>query len=286
MPRFGRITEATHPSFNGSGETADVRTYVRIVFGCCDTGEAMRWDSQRVDREKGRSLPGLEVERVRTFDAPEALGINFHEVRAKSALNQVPGDYLPFNWTVNAFRGCSHACSYCQSGETPILMADGRPRGTCGPAGGRSDPRDDQEGKYRRYVTTEVLAHWETVKEAYRVTLEDGTELVASGDHRYWTRRGKWKHVIGAQQGPLQRPHLTINDHSAGIGRFAEGPDTDAPIYRRGYLCGLIRGDGNLGRMRTAARADRSTAVPIQVGPGRFRGASRATNTWRSWTCI
>ena len=43
---------------------------------------SMRWDSQRVDREQGRSLPGLDVERVRTFDAPEALGINFHEVRA------------------------------------------------------------------------------------------------------------------------------------------------------------------------------------------------------------
>ena len=34
---------------------------------------------------------------VRTFDAPEALGINFHEVRAKSALNKVPGDLPPFN---------------------------------------------------------------------------------------------------------------------------------------------------------------------------------------------
>jgi DNA repair photolyase len=66
-----------------------------------------------MERENGRRLPGLEVDRVRTFDAPEALGINFHEVRAKSALNKVPGDFLPFNYTVNAFRGCSHACRYC-----------------------------------------------------------------------------------------------------------------------------------------------------------------------------
>ena len=73
----------------------------------------MRWDSQRVDREQGRSLPGLDVERVRTFDAPEALGINFHEVRAKSGLNKVPGTYLPFNWTINAYRGCAHACTFC-----------------------------------------------------------------------------------------------------------------------------------------------------------------------------
>jgi DNA repair photolyase len=82
----------------------------------------MRWDSQRVDKEKGRSLPGLEVERVRTFDAPEALGINFHEVRAKSALNKVPGDYLPFNWTVNAFRGCAHACTYCFARNTHTYL--------------------------------------------------------------------------------------------------------------------------------------------------------------------
>ena len=82
----------------------------------------MRWDSQRVEREKGRSLPGLDVERVRTFDAPEALGINFHEVSAKSALNKVPGDYLPFNWTVNAFRGCTHACVYCFARNTHTYL--------------------------------------------------------------------------------------------------------------------------------------------------------------------
>ena len=111
--------------------------------------------------------------------------------------------------------------------------------------------------KYRRYVTTEVLAHWESYKEAYRVRLEDGTELVASGDHRFWTRRGKWKHVTGSQHGPLQRPHLTLNDQLAGIGQFTEGPDTDAWIYRRGYLCGLIRGDGNLS-VYDDARAERA----------------------------
>ena len=217
----------------------------------------MRWDSQRVDREDGRSLPGLDVERVRTFDAPEALGINFHEVRAKSALNKVPGDFLPFNWTVNAFRGCAHACTYCLGAETPVLMVDGTTRPIADLRVGDRIYGTTRREKYRRYVTTEVLAHWETHKEAYRVRLEDGTELVASGDHRFWTRRGKWKHVTGAQHGPLQRPHLTLNDQLAGIGKFTEGPDADAPIYRRGYLCGLIRGDGNLS-VYDDARAERA----------------------------
>jgi hypothetical protein len=70
----------------------------------------VRWEGQSVEAETGRSLPGLEVERVRTFDAPEAMGVRFHEVRAKSALNRVPGSYLPFNWTVNGYRGCTHGC--------------------------------------------------------------------------------------------------------------------------------------------------------------------------------
>jgi hypothetical protein len=70
----------------------------------------MRWDEQLAENEASRHLPGLDVERVRTFDAPEAVDIRFHEVRARSALNKVPGDYLPFNWTVNPFRGCSHGC--------------------------------------------------------------------------------------------------------------------------------------------------------------------------------
>ena len=70
----------------------------------------VRWKEQMLSREAERRLPGLDVERVRTFDAPQAMGIRFHEVRAKSALNKVPGTYLPFNWTVNPYRGCSHGC--------------------------------------------------------------------------------------------------------------------------------------------------------------------------------
>jgi DNA repair photolyase len=51
---------------------------------------------------------------VRTFDAPEALQTRFHEVRTKSALNRVPGgSRVPFRWTVNPYRGCTHACAYC-----------------------------------------------------------------------------------------------------------------------------------------------------------------------------
>src|SRR4029077_11846394 len=87
----------------------------------------MRWDEKRVEWDL--RLPGVgDGTVVRTFDAPEAMGINFHEVRARSALNHVPGDSFGFSWTINPYRGCTHACVFCLSGEAPILLADGRSR--------------------------------------------------------------------------------------------------------------------------------------------------------------
>ncbi len=64
--------------------------------------------------ELGR-LPGhAGTAVIRRFDAPEALETRFYEVRAKSALNRVPPrSRVPFPWTVNPYRGCSHACVYC-----------------------------------------------------------------------------------------------------------------------------------------------------------------------------
>src|SRR3954449_9506 len=75
----------------------------------------VRWDEQRVDAEEARVLPGYRDDAVvRRFDAPEALDTRFYEVRAKSALNRVPEQsQVPFRWTVNPYRGCSHACIYC-----------------------------------------------------------------------------------------------------------------------------------------------------------------------------
>jgi DNA repair photolyase len=102
-----------------------------------------------------------------------------------------------------------------------------------------------REGVYRRFVPTIVLAKWSSIRRAYAVSLEDGTELVTSDDHRFLTGRG-WKHVIGAEQGPLQRQHLTPGSKMMGPGGCVAPPVVDDG-YRRGYLCGLIRGDGHLG---------------------------------------
>ena len=75
----------------------------------------VRWEGQTVEHDEQGRLPGLGgTVAVRRFDAPEALDTRFHEIRAKSALNRVPANsHVPFEWTVNPYRGCSHACVYC-----------------------------------------------------------------------------------------------------------------------------------------------------------------------------
>jgi DNA repair photolyase len=85
----------------------------------------VRWDNLSVDLEDPqRPIPKLgDGAVVRTFDAPQALGIRFHEIQAKSALNKVhPAARMPFNWTVNPYRGCSHACTYCFARRTHVYL--------------------------------------------------------------------------------------------------------------------------------------------------------------------
>jgi DNA repair photolyase len=189
----------------------------------------------------------------KTFDTPEFRGITFIESEAKSIINRVPGNFLPFNWTINPYRGCSHACLYCTGGDTLVLTADGRTKPIAKVEVGDRIYGTEFRGRYRRYVTTDVIAHWETVKRAYRVTLEDGTEIIASGDHRFLTERG-WKHVTGTENGATRRPFLTTNNALIGVGGFAQAPVYDED-YRRGYLTGMIRGDGLL-RSATYRRAN------------------------------
>ncbi len=74
----------------------------------------MRWEGQGVSVDDG-ALPGLQrIGFVRSVRTPQFEGITFHEVLCKSALNKVPNAaMLPFRYTVNGYRGCSHACRYC-----------------------------------------------------------------------------------------------------------------------------------------------------------------------------
>src|SRR3712207_9072628 len=115
---------------------------------------SMRWSNLTLEAEEQARLPGYKDEAVvRTFDAPEALATRFYEIHAKSALNRVPEvSQVPFRWTINPYRGCSHACTYCCTEFTPILMADGRTRAIKDLEVGDRIVGTEVRGRYRRYV--------------------------------------------------------------------------------------------------------------------------------------
>jgi DNA repair photolyase len=184
----------------------------------------VRWDNLTIEAQEGTALPGYrEPAIVRHFDAPEALDTRFYEVRAKSALNRVPErSRMPFRWTINPYRGCSHACQYCLGPDTPILMADGTTRPLAAIRAGDAIYGTEPHDGGRRLVRTDVLAQWATVKAAYNVTLDDGRQLVASSDHRFLTAEG-WQHVCGADSGRARRPHLSVGSSLIGDREIARG---------------------------------------------------------------
>jgi DNA repair photolyase len=257
----------------------------------------MRWDNLRLDEplvtgdgedsftvgRRDQALPLIERGAVaRTFDTPGFRGMTFFEVQARSVVNRVPeASRMPFRWTINPYRGCQHGCVYCAGGETPILMADGRTKPLAQVRVGDGIYGTVRRGRDREYARTTVLAHWSTVKPAYRVVLADGTQLVCSGDHRFLTGRG-WKYVTGTRFGGLRRrPHLSAGHALMGTGGFAEPPKQTA-AYRRGYLCGLIRADGSIGHYSYSPRnraADRSYLFRLELAePGSQAGRARAAD--------
>jgi DNA repair photolyase len=84
----------------------------------------VRWSNLTIEQEEQRRLPGYRDEAVvRRFDAPEALETRFYEVRAKSVLNRVPEkSRMPFRWSINPYRGCSHGCVFCFARPTHTYL--------------------------------------------------------------------------------------------------------------------------------------------------------------------
>jgi DNA repair photolyase len=87
----------------------------------------MRWDNLKlVDPapRDGMPLPLFDQGAVvRRFDTPEFRGITFYEIRAKSIINRVPeASRVPFRWTINPYRGCSHQCVYCFARNTHTYL--------------------------------------------------------------------------------------------------------------------------------------------------------------------
>ncbi|WP_025616988.1 Rv2578c family radical SAM protein [Salinispora cortesiana] len=93
----------------------------------------MRWDNLAADPStigldgSAPATPPLPLAltgaTARSFPTPDFAGMTFYEIQAKSIINRVPGtSRVPFEWTVNPYRGCSHACVYCFARNTHTYL--------------------------------------------------------------------------------------------------------------------------------------------------------------------
>ena len=165
---------------------------------------------------------------------PPKLETTVEPDRARTVISHNDSPDVGFEQSINPYRGCEHGCSYCLEGETPILMGDGTTRPIASLRVGDEIYGTVHRDRYRYYQKTRVLAHWSVVKPAYRISLRDGTQIIAGADHRFLTERG-WKFVTGAvSSSDMRRPHLTTNDELLGTGAFADAVLHDE-LYERGY---------------------------------------------------
>src|SRR5437016_6014693 len=166
--------------------------------------------------------PWLSTEVEYLGEIPDAK-LEVYEDHTREILASNDSPDVGFSWSVNPYRGCFHACAYCVSGGTQVLMGDGNTRAIAELRVGDEIYGTVVRGRYRRYARTRVLAHWKTAKPACRIRLADGTELIASDDHRFLTERG-WKFVTGVENGANRRPFITTNNSLLGTGKFADPP--------------------------------------------------------------
>jgi DNA repair photolyase len=144
----------------------------------------MRWDNLKVESERGASLPGFkEPAIIRTFDAPEALDTRFYEIRARSAINEVPKrSRMPFRYTINPYRGCSHACRYCFARPTHTYLD--------------FNAREDFEREIVVKVNVPELVRAELARPSWKgehVALGTNTDPYQWVEGRYKLMRGIWE---------------------------------------------------------------------------------------------
>ena len=90
----------------------------------------MRWENLTANEpgaSAARAVPPLPLALpgavARTFDTPGFAGMTFYEVQARSIINRVPAaSRMHFNWTINPYRGCTHACVYCFARKTHTYL--------------------------------------------------------------------------------------------------------------------------------------------------------------------
>ena len=84
--------------------------------------EGLRWRLAGDDAGQGTLFDADEL-LDRHFGTGEFKGIEFLHVNARRIINEVPASSrMPFRYTINAYRGCSHACTFCFARPTHAYL--------------------------------------------------------------------------------------------------------------------------------------------------------------------
>jgi DNA repair photolyase len=225
----------------------------------------VRWDNLRIDSEEERNLPGYrDPAVVRRFDAPEALETNFYEVRAKSALNRVPkASRMPFRWTINPYRGCSHSCVYCFARPTHTYLD--------------FNAREDFEKQIVVKVNAPELVRAETRRTSWKrelVALGTNTDPYQWVEGRYKLMPGIWEALRDSRtpcsvltKSPLVTRDVALLREMSDMGLFTAAfsiPTIDEKAWRASEP----RTPNPYARLEAAAELSRhGIAVTVLVAP-------------------
>ena len=185
----------------------------------------VRWRTTNDNNPQG-SLFDVDALLDRHVGRGEFRGLEFLHVNTKRIINEVPeASRMPFRYTINAYRGCSHACAYCAEGDTGVLLASGRTKPI-----GEVAVGDAIRGG--RGEVTEVLDQWETLRPAVRVTLNDGRTLLLSPDHRLLATTG-WTPAADLADSTVFCPDLSpsAGSRSGQKVRAVEHLGIEMPMY-------------------------------------------------------
>ena len=116
-------------------------------------------------------------------------------------------------------------------------------------------------GKQRKLRTSTVLRTGRSHDRAYRLTFGDGSSVICSGTHR-WFSDNRWRSIYPAPGVPGPRKILKVGDSI----RWIVDPWDDDDSWEAGWLAGVYDGEGSfLGRGR--GRQEFSLTVTQNPGP-------------------